>query len=288
MENYRFEDYSQIKEHIPCVVNYDIIRTKNKLSDTANWHHNLEIQLCCEGSGFVILDGVRTEIGVGDIVAVNCNTIHFTGTDDYIKYHCIIIDTDFCISSGIDCSDIQFENVFKNPVIMNSIIQTVETYKNPDDVCYKAKLKYLILKILIEIRTYHTNSISVSKYDIKYFKEVKDTIVYIQNNYNKKITLEELAKETYIDKFSLSKKFKEFTGITVVTYINNYRSKQALLMIQKGEQIGDAARICGFNNISFFTKTFKKYSGNLPSFYKKKGSLRLQKEDQTDKKTDNK
>ena len=288
MENYRFEDYSQIKEHIPCVVNYDIIRTKNKLSDTANWHHNLEIQLCCEGSGFVILDGVRTEIGVGDIVAVNCNTIHFTGTDDYVKYHCIIIDTDFCISSGIDCSDIQFENVFKNPVIMNSIIQTVETYKNPDDVCYKAKLKYLILKILIEIRTYHTNSISVSKYDIKYFKEVKDTIVYIQNNYNKKITLEELAKETYIDKFSLSKKFKEFTGITVVTYINNYRSKQALLMIQKGEQIGDAARICGFNNISFFTKTFKKYSGNLPSFYKKKGSLRLQKEDQTDKKTDNK
>lgn len=273
MENYRYEDYSQIKEHTPCVVNYDIIRTKNKLSDTANWHHNLEIQLCCEGSGFVILDGVRTEIGVGDIVAVNCNTIHFTGTDDYIKYHCIIIDTDFCISSGIDCSDIQFENVFKNPVIMNSIIQTVETYKNPDDVCYKAKLKYLILKILIEIRTYHTNSISVSKYDIKYFKEVKDTIVYIQNNYNKKITLEELAKETYIDKFSLSKKFKEFTGITVVTYINNYRSKQALLMIQKGEQIGDAARICGFNNISFFTKTFKKYSGNLPSFYKKSKCL---------------
>lgn len=288
MENYRFEDYSQIKEHIPCVVNYDIIRTKNKLSDTANWHHNLEIQLCCEGSGFVILDGVRTEIGVGDIVAVNCNTIHFTGTDDYIKYHCIIIDTDFCISSGVDCSDIQFENVFKNPVIMNSIIQTVETYQNPDDVCYKAKLKYLILKILIEIRTYHTNSISVSKYDIKYFKEVKDTIVYIQNNFNKKITLEELSKKMYIDKYSLSKKFKEFTGITVVTYINNYRSKQALLMIQKGEQIGDAARICGFNNISFFTKTFKKYSGNLPSFYKKKGSLRLQKEDQTDKKTDNK
>ena len=288
MENYRYEDYSQIKEHTPCVVNYDIIRTKNKLSDTANWHHNIEFQLCCEGSGFVILDGVRTEIGVGDIIAVNCNTIHFTGTDDYIKYHCIIINNDFCENSGIDCSYIQFENVFKNPVLMNSIIQTVETYKNPDDVCYKAKLKYLILKILIEIRTYHTNSISVSKYDIKYFKEVKDTIVYIQNNYNKKITLEELAKETYIDKFSLSKKFKEFTGITVVTYINNYRSKQALLMIQKGEQIGDAARICGFNNISFFTKTFKKYSGNLPSFYKKKGSLRLQKEDQTDKKTDNK
>ena len=273
MENYRYEDYSQIKEHIPCVVNHDIVRTKLKLSDTANWHHNIELQLCCEGSGFVILDGVRTEIGVGDIVAVNCNTIHFTGTDDYIKYHCIIIDNDFCISSGIDCSDIQFENTFKNPLIMNSIIETVEIYKNPDDICYKAKLQYLILKILIEIRTYHTKSISVPKYDIKFFKEVKDAILYIQSNYDKKITLEELSKETYIDKYTLSKKFKEFTGITIVNYINNYRCKMALSVIQNGEQINNAARLCGFNNISFFTKTFKKYTGNLPSFYKKKPSL---------------
>ena len=43
MENYRYEDYSQIKKHAPCVVNYDIVRTKFKLSDTSNWHHNIEI-----------------------------------------------------------------------------------------------------------------------------------------------------------------------------------------------------------------------------------------------------
>ncbi|MEE0867960.1 MAG: AraC family transcriptional regulator [Clostridia bacterium] len=273
MKNYRYEDYSQIKKHIPCVVNHDIIRTQNKFSDTANWHHNIEIQLCCEGSGFVILDGVRTEIGVGDIVVINCNTIHFTGTDDYIKYHCLIIDNDFCVNSGIDCSEIQFENIFKNPIIENSIIETVEAYKNTGDICYKAKLQYIILKILIEVRLYHTKSICVSKYDIQYFKEVKDTILYIQNNFDKRITLEELSKKIYVDKYTLSKKFKVITGITIVNYINNYRCKMALLMIQNGEQINNAARLCGFNNISFFTKTFKKHTGRLPSFYKNKGSL---------------
>ena len=272
MKNYRYEDYSQIKEHTPCVVNCDIVRTKLKSNDTANWHNNVEIQLCCDGSGYVILNGVRTEIGVGDIVAVNCNTVHYTGTDDYIKYHCIIIDNDFCENSGIDCSDVQFENVFKNTTILNSIIKTVQTYKNSDDVCYKAKLQYLILGILIEMRLCHTKCVSISNHSKKYFKEVKCAIGYIQNNYDKKITLEELSKVTYIDKYTLSKKFKEFTGITIVDYINNYRCKKALLMIENGEQIGSAARLCGFNNISFFTRTFKKYTGNLPSFYKQKGS----------------
>ena len=272
MENYRYEDYSQIKERTPCVVNSDIIRTKHKLSDTANWHNNIEIQICCEGSGYVILNGARSEIGVGDIVAVNCNTIHFTGTDDYIKYHCIIIDTDFCRNSGIDCADIQFENIFKNRKIENSITETVETYKNSDDICYKAKLQRLILEILIEMRLHHTESTSLSKYDTKYFKEVKEAILYIQSNYKKKITLEDLSKAMYIDKYTLSKKFKAFTGITIVDYINDYRCKMALSMIQKGEQINSAARNCGFNNISFFTKTFKRHIGNLPSFYKKKQS----------------
>ena len=272
MENYRYEDYSQIKERTPCVVNSDIIRTKHKLSDTANWHNNIEIQICCEGSGYVILNGARSEIGVGDIVAVNCNTIHFTGTDDYIKYHCIIIDNDFCRNSGIDCADIQFENIFKNRKIENSITETVETYKNSDDICYKAKLQRLILEILIEMRLHHTESTSLSKYDTKYFKEVKEAILYIQSNYKKKITLEDLSKAMYIDKYTLSKKFKAFTGITIVDYINDYRCKMALSMIQKGEQINSAARNCGFNNISFFTKTFKRHIGNLPSFYKKKQS----------------
>ena len=272
MENYRYEDYSQIKERTPCVVNSDIIRTKHKLSDTANWHNNIEIQICCEGSGYVILNGVRTEIDMGDIVAVNCNTIHFTGTDDYIKYHCIIIDNDFCRNSGIDCADIQFENIFKNRKIENSITETVETYKNSDDICYKAKLQRLILEILIEMRLHHTESTSLSKYDTKYFKEVKEAILYIQSNYKKKITLEDLSKAMYIDKYTLSKKFKAFTGITIVDYINDYRCKMALSMIQKGEQINSAARNCGFNNISFFTKTFKRHIGNLPSFYKKKQS----------------
>ena len=100
MVNFRHEDYSQIKGYLPCVVNYDIIRTKNKLSNIANWHQNFEIQLCCEGSGFIIIDSVKAEIGAGDIVVVNCNTIHFTGTDDYIKYHCIIVDTDFFANAG--------------------------------------------------------------------------------------------------------------------------------------------------------------------------------------------
>ncbi len=272
MDNYRYEDYSQIKEQIPCIVNHDIIRTKNELSYTANWHHNLEIQLCCEGNGFVTLDGKQSEISAGDIIVVNYDTIHFTGTDGHLKYHCIIIDNDFCLKSGINCSDIRFESIFRDQALSDTVSDIVSAFKNADDICYKAKLQYLVLKILILLRTHHTKNISAQKHN-KYFKGVKDAISYIQNNYDKKITLSALAKETYIDKYTLSKKFKEYTGITVVEYINSYRCNTAMKMIQNGEQICTAAKKCGFNNVSFFTKTFKKHTGHLPLEYKRQSIL---------------
>ena len=60
MKNYRYEDYSAIKNRKPCVVNTDIVRTAKNQSDIANWHSNIEIQLCVDGAGYIITDRTAT------------------------------------------------------------------------------------------------------------------------------------------------------------------------------------------------------------------------------------
>ena len=98
-------------------------------------------------------------------------------------------------------------------------------------------------------------------------EKVKEAIKYIRENYAHKFTLDELARFIHIHKYTLCHNFKKATGQTVVQYINNYRCQKAGSFIKKGDSITQASLKCGFENASFFTKTFKKYIGVLPSKY---------------------
>ena len=55
----RHEEYKHFTDGLPFVLNANIIRTKLNLSAENNWHENLEIQICNEGSGTMLLDGQK-------------------------------------------------------------------------------------------------------------------------------------------------------------------------------------------------------------------------------------
>ena len=83
----------------------------------------------------------------------------------------------------------------------------------------------------------------------------------------KKITLDILSEYVHIDKYALCHDFKKATSQTVVQYINNYRCQKAISFLEKGYSVTEVSIMCGFENPSFFSKTFKKYIGVLPSKY---------------------
>ena len=131
-----------------------------------------------------------------------------------------------------------------------------------------AKLNEIILKILIELADNHIIKTSPNS-NMKNFETVKSVITYIRENYNKKITLDEISKAVLCDKYALCREFKRLTGQTIIENLNNYRCINAMCLLNEGYTVAKAAELCGFDNLSFFTKTFKKYIGKLPSEYKK-------------------
>ena len=96
---------------------------------------------------------------------------------------------------------------------------------------------------------------------------VKKVLLYIRENYRTRITLDSVAKHVLTDKYTLCKLFKKSTGQTIFENINAYRCMRAAEYIAHGTTVCEAASLCGFDNNSFFTKTFKKYMGVLPSKY---------------------
>ena len=93
---------------------------------------------------------------------------------------------------------------------------------------------------------------------------------WLDNNYSTRVSLDELANQFYIDKYYLSKIFKEKYGITINTYVSQKRitaAKQLLRFSDKTiEQVGCEI---GITDTNYFTRLFRKIEGITPGEYRK-------------------
>lgn len=264
----RYEEYTKFEDNLPFKLALGIKVTSTTYSTEANWHDNLEIQFCAEGAGYVLMDTIKHPLDAKHIAVINSNVIHHTNTENTVVYDCLIIDTAFCRQMDIDTSFIRFTPSVTSDVFLKLYERLKSIYINTQDVCRTAKLNEIIIKMLIYLRENHNLKDDGNKIGANSFETIKKAIRYIRENYNQKLSLERISKNIYIDKYTLSREFKKLTNQTVIQYINSYRCKKARDYISGGTSVSDAARMCGFTNMSFFTKTFKKYIGCMPHSFK--------------------
>lgn len=262
----RHEEYSNYS-NLPFILHIDLERTCYKNSKEKNWHKDIEIQLCTKGNGTVLINGENYDFRENDIAVINSDLIHHTGTEKNIIYTCLIISAEFCSRIGINCNELIFEPIIKSVKITTLMNELISLYLNDDTALKTLKCNSVIIQVLIELAEYHSIQNSVKINSNKTFDKVKKTIKYIQENYDKKITLDMLSEYVHIDKYALCHDFKKATSQTVVQNINNYRCQKAISFLEKGYSVTEVSIMCGFENPSFFSKTFKKYIGVLPSKY---------------------
>ena len=90
----------------------------------------------------------------------------------------------------------------------------------------------------------------------------EQAILYIQQNYSRQITQEEVAREFGLTPTYFSSIFKKETGETFPQFLSSYRIKQAVKMIAQGEyRVNCIAESCGFYNKKYFLEIFKKQLG---------------------------
>ena len=113
--------------------------------------------------------------------------------------------------------------------------------------------------------------ILIKDLDRKYWPSfLKDVYKYIENNYTRKLCLDETEKRARLSKYHFCRVFKTLTGQTVMKYVNNVRIEKAKELLRKS--LFSITEICfqvGFANLSNFNRTFKKVSGMAPSEYRK-------------------
>ena len=103
---------------------------------------------------------------------------------------------------------------------------------------------------------------------------LKDILRYISNNYNKKITLQDIGHTINLSPQYACKLFKELTNSNITTYINNYRIQSAVTLLREGDMsITEISLECGFESLSYINRVFKRQFGCTPSEYRQKVSF---------------
>ncbi len=99
-------------------------------------------------------------------------------------------------------------------------------------------------------------------------KHIRMAIDFIDENYKKKITLEDVSRHIGLSEVYISRLFKKETGKTFLDYINEVKLSSAKQMLDTGKyKVYEVADELGFNNSHYFSTLFKKFTGLTPSEY---------------------
>lgn len=100
---------------------------------------------------------------------------------------------------------------------------------------------------------------------------MKNALAYIQENYNKKISLSEVAENTFVSQWHLSKLLNKHLEKSFSEILNSIRIEKAKELLKDPSlRIGDVAEEVGFLDMAHFSRVFKKIEGISANEYRNK------------------
>jgi len=258
-------------------------RIKNTFDFPLHYHPEIEINFISKGKGNKRIVGDHIgEIGDLELVMVGPYLPHFW--DNYRckskKIHEITVqfNQDFFEESLMKRRIMKpIDNLVKNS-IRGILFSTETAEKLKENFMNLSKLKGFeafmeMMNILHELAIAENTTI-LSSYSIEQetfldndsMKVVHD---YVHNNFEKKITLEEVASISNMSIVTFNRFIKKRTGKTFVNYLNEIRVGYASRwLIDKDLTVSEIAFESGFNNIANFNKIFKNIKKCTPSEFK--------------------
>ncbi len=275
--------YNELKTHGREDFPFEIYRVNNRHPDyTMNyhWHTDIEIIRVTRGTLHLTVDDNTYTLHSGDIVFINSEALH-SAVPKYCSYECLCFNLAFLKNGNHVCDEfidkLLSHQIFlaEQPADTEIIEHCHQIFKDfiPEKPGFVFKIVGRIQMLLgfLQEKQCYTSLPSSLMHDTKKFKALKAALELIQENYAEEITLADMASVAGLSQQYFCKFFKDMTQLTPVQYLMQYRIEQATKkLIASNLSITQIATLCGFNNVSYFIKTFKSMRGIPPAEYRKK------------------
>lgn len=247
-----------------------------------HWHVEYEIIRILQGSLTVTLDEKSFTAGPGDVIFIHSGILH-SGLPDNCIYQCIVFDINAFLKHNSVCAEYMQKIIHQEVMIYHRF-----TEKQPEirttvtslfDAMWQKKPGYEMIVLgqfyhffgLIFGNHYYLESMPKARRDYKRILQLKQVLEFIEKNYTSQITLQELSASVSMSPKYFCRFFSEMTHQTPMDYLNRQRIEQACYQLSTtDDSITEIAYRNGFNDLSYFIRTFKKYKGITPGKYKRR------------------
>lgn len=281
--------YPELRENRPHgtqdypFTKYHIHRQKKAFHIPVHWHDEVEIIYLKKGKLRVSIGEEEFDVLPGGIHFVNSGELHFMESEDTsVDYYTILFPLEFVSFQTED----QLEREILRPLrgkkllfpkditetscstkitgLLEEMIQAYDEKKNG----YQLRTRILLLQVLEELvkedcfcKPSFQNPTSIQR----------DMLLYIQNHFTDRITLEMLAKEFHLSEKYVSRYFKEHFSISFMQYVGHLRMTKAKMLLTATDlPVTEVALSCGYPSVNLFIRNFKEIYQVTPLQYRKR------------------
>ena len=272
-------------EQFPFLVSYQKLSEYESGSFMWHWHPEIEITYVQKGTMCYKVNHMVYHLKEGDIVFNNSGALHSGTMENQKDCAYIPVTFDSRLIYGFFQSTVNSKYV--DPVIQDSMLPAIcidqsESWhkpfreyllriidldeKKPDfyeldiTICLQSMWRLLLEHITYEPQASRENSL---EYD-----RIKKILSYIEENYQNKITLNDIAGHIHLCESECTRLFKRHMNTTLFAFLQEYRIERSLEFLQADLPVSAVADKAGFSDPNYYSKVFAKIKGCSPREYR--------------------
>ena len=272
-------------EQFPFLVSYQKLSEYESGSFMWHWHPEIEITYVQKGTMCYKVNHMVYHLKEGDIVFNNSGALHSGTMENQKDCAYIPVTIDSRLIYGFFQSTVNSKYV--DPVIQDSMLPAIcidqsepwhkpfREYllriidldeKKPDfyeldiTICLQSMWRLLLEHITYEPQASRENSL---EYD-----RIKKILSYIEENYQNKITLNDIAGHIHLCESECTRLFKRHMNTTLFAFLQEYRIERSLEFLQDDQPVSAVADKAGFSDPNYYSKVFAKIKGCSPREYR--------------------
>ncbi len=270
-------DIISFDNKIPATLKVENIDSKTRKTELL-WHREPELVYVMSGKAECVINGEEQTLDKGEFVLLNSEDVHLARPleDSSCSLLFVIFSLEYIkqFKNAVDGLLFDIDSVSGIRESVGNLLGKIsDSYGNNSayvsmlQIAYVNQIYYLLLEHCVCYRRL-PNSSGIPKRDFSY---AKTAISYINENYSREITLDEISSIVNLSPSYFSKYFKKVTQTSFSEYLANLRLEKAIRdMLDNNTSVSAAALKNGFANVKSFITQCKKVYNCTPAQYKKR------------------